>query len=350
MKSVIKVVLFSMFILIVNVCYGNDLFKGDFRFRYQKEQNTGSVDRDRLRIRLRIGSSMRIDDIWSVGFGLATGSDDPRSTNETMDNSSETPDIRLDYAYGEYKGIDNVVLWLGKYIGMKKGTMCFSDLLWDSDIRQEGLGMRFKKGYLLFNSGLLVIDENKSGNDPMMIYFQPAINFNFADNFNVKLFGMYYNSLFVQGYILEHSSGTNTTDTAGLLEYDYDIISSGMEFVMKDIFLPYFAVFGEFVYNLQVNSNNIGYLGGIKIGNAQIKSFGSWQLKYMYRYLERDAWLDIFPDSDALSGKTGIKGHEVEVKLGLSKHVYMGVDVYYSEDMISDNTQKLIQSDMVWKF
>jgi Putative porin len=33
--------------------------------------------------------------------------------------------------------------------------------------------------------------------------------------------------------------------------------------------------------------------------------------------LERDAWLDIFPDSDFLNGETNAKGHEIIVTYGV---------------------------------
>ena len=45
----------------------------------------------------------KLDEEVKVGFGLASGTNDPRSTNQSFTNSFETPDIRLDYAYATYK-------------------------------------------------------------------------------------------------------------------------------------------------------------------------------------------------------------------------------------------------------
>ena len=82
---------------------------GDFRLRYQYEKKKGSntnsgntTERDRGRIRFRLGAETKVNDQTKVLFGLATGGTDPRSTNQTLENSFELKDIRLDYAYAQY--------------------------------------------------------------------------------------------------------------------------------------------------------------------------------------------------------------------------------------------------------
>ena len=47
---------------------------------------------------------------------------------------------------------------------------------------------------------------------------------------------------------------------------------------------------------------------------------------YLYRRLEKDAWIDTLPDSNAFEGKTGIKGHEGKVTFGLTKDTTFGFD------------------------
>ncbi|PIW62643.1 MAG: hypothetical protein COW13_02530, partial [Candidatus Omnitrophica bacterium CG12_big_fil_rev_8_21_14_0_65_50_5] len=77
--------------------------KQDVRLRYQYDERVNSAThRDRARVRYRLGVKADIIDGFKAGAGLASGSSDPRSTNQTLENTFETPDIRMDYAYGEY--------------------------------------------------------------------------------------------------------------------------------------------------------------------------------------------------------------------------------------------------------
>ncbi len=350
MKTLSKTCGVIFLIFFTMTCHGNNLFNGDFRFRYQREDVTGGGTRDRLRIRFRIGKSINIGDVWLIGFGLATGGNDPRSTNETLDNSFETPDIRLDYAYAEYTKINNTRIYLGKYKGIKKSLMIFSDLLWDSDIRPEGIGMKYNMKSIGINTGMFIIDENKQDKDPVLLYIQPTIKVNITNNSKIETFITYYNFMNIVGQTLDYSSGTNTTDSLGNLLYKYNVVHGGFRITLKNTLIPFFSLFGEIAYNTAITTNNIAYLGGIKIGQTKMEKIGDWQIKYMYRYLESDSWLDIFPDSDAFGGSTNITSHEAEIKIGLSKHVYGSLDVYHSQTISANNTQNLAQLDLVWKF
>ncbi len=329
--------------------------KGDFRLRYQWQDN--SHRRERARIRLRLGAVTRLNDNFEVGFGLATGGSDPRSTNVTLDGSFESKDIKLDYAYAEYFGIKGLNMWGGKYKGIKKAIWRPSDLLWDSDLRPEGMGIRFNyhpeynKFSVFTNTGLWILNEISSGDDTMMFYFQPGITWNITEKIGIKTAVAYYDTSSVKGHTLNHSSGTNTIENGGL-KYDYDVWAPSMELEFKNLTesVPYIAFFGDYVDNPDPDDENQGYLMGLKFGHKKIMKFGKWQFKYMYRRLEKDAWLDVFPDSDAYGGRTGIKGHEVEFKFGLAKNLILGLDYYHMEQINLSGEEDLLQVDLVWKF
>ena len=57
---------------------------GDFRYRYERIDAEGSDTRRRNRIRARFNVRADVTDDVEVGFGLATGGDDPVSTNQTL--------------------------------------------------------------------------------------------------------------------------------------------------------------------------------------------------------------------------------------------------------------------------
>ncbi|MCA9401696.1 MAG: putative porin, partial [Candidatus Omnitrophica bacterium] len=113
-------------------------FKGDIRIRHQYERrHNDSEPRNRGRVRLRFGVEADVIEKVKVGFGLATGGTDPRSTNQTFQNTFDSPDIRLDYAYAQYAPIQEVTVVAGKF-PRKDYLWAPTDLLWDGDINPEG--------------------------------------------------------------------------------------------------------------------------------------------------------------------------------------------------------------------
>jgi len=151
----------------------NIKLSGDLRLRYQWEdrKDDDKEDRNRGRFRLRLGAETRLVDEVKVGFGLASGSGDPRSTNVTFENTFEKKNVKIDYAFAEYKPAK----WFS-VIGGKFQNLLYrpSDLLWDTDITPEGAAAKFKHSVLhnlelFFNSGFFILDERSSNKDPFMV-------------------------------------------------------------------------------------------------------------------------------------------------------------------------------------
>ncbi|SVD08518.1 uncharacterized protein METZ01_LOCUS361372, partial [marine metagenome] len=59
---------------------------GDLRARYESFDIDGREDRERSRVRARIAVKARPSDNTEVAIGVATGGDDPVSTNQTLGN------------------------------------------------------------------------------------------------------------------------------------------------------------------------------------------------------------------------------------------------------------------------
>lgn len=113
--------------------------------------------------------------------------------------------------------------------------------------------------------------------------------------------------------------------------FDYDSISVGAELGLNKLLgeiMPYIGLIGEYVHNPDPDDDNNGYLGGIKIGHRKVSRGGQWQATFLYKRLERDAWLDVFPDSDFLGGSTNGEGYEFMVTYGVNKYVTVGLDYY----------------------
>ncbi len=78
-------------------------------------------------------------------------------------------------------------------------------------------------------------------------------------------------------------------------------------------------------------------MAGVKFGAEKLAKWGDWQGQYNYAMLEKDAILDILPDSDRFGGKTGMRAHEMILNFGLSKNTFLGLDYYYAWKIASSH-------------
>jgi len=322
----------------------NVSLKGDLRLRYQTDDrdNDTYASRDRARIRWRLGMESNINPQWLAGFGLCSGGADPRSTNQTLQDTFQSPDARLDYAFVNYKPLEELSLVGGKF---KNSLWEPKDLLWDTDIMPDGLSVVYKPkfgGFLKpwFVSSLYILDEySKDANDPFLFVLQAGIEYKVSDMITIKLSPTYYNFSNLNGNTLDHRSvGNSVKDyTNNRLIYDYDsfTVMGGIVFTISPLKL---SLFGEYV-NSNADKNDSGYLFGLGLGTPKLSKLGDWEFKYNYRKLKRDAWPDALPDSDFYNGATNVKGHEVELTFGLAKNVTIGLDFYKSKpiETITDN-------------
>ena len=324
--------------------------KGDLRLRYQYQDTSGKVPRNRGRFRYRISFSNQVTDFAKVGLRLASGSDDPRSTNQTFQDTFSSKPINIDRAYAELKFFDALKIYAGKTPNELFETW---DLTWDSDINPEGATFFLDLAPFYANASFWILDEySGSSLDPYMVPLQVGIAPKFG-NLYLKAAATGYFFGNVKGNHLDFSSGTNTVDADGNLIYDYNSVEGNLEFgvydLAPDMGIERLAAFGQIIYNW--DPSDIGYLAGFKIGAKKLpERFGQWEFIYNYRYLERDAWLDTFPDSDAFDGETNVKGHEFIFRLGLAKHLELGFDLYYMEQIDGDDDQLLGQADLIFKF
>lgn len=70
------------------------------------------------------------------------------------------------------------------------------------------------------------------------------------------------------------------------------------------------------------NGGNMGWMGRLTVGNREIKHLWDWNVHAGYKYLESDATIDAFADSDFGLGGTNLKGYFLGGNLGLSENVW----------------------------
>lgn len=70
------------------------------------------------------------------------------------------------------------------------------------------------------------------------------------------------------------------------------------------------------------NGGNQGWLGRVTVGDKEIRHLGDWNVHAGYKYLESDATIDAFVDSDFGLGGTNLKGYFLGGNVGLSENVW----------------------------
>ena len=123
---------------------GRFRFNGDVRVRGESffQDVPGFADRNRARIRVRFGFEGKLNEDFTGGVYLATGSlGDPTTTNETLTNNFDRKTIGLDRGYITYNPVAH------KWISLTGGKFAYqwqrTAVTGDPDINPEGFNEKF---------------------------------------------------------------------------------------------------------------------------------------------------------------------------------------------------------------
>jgi len=288
----------------------NVRWQGDFRLRWEDIDDASKDDeRTRARIRARAALIADLPQDVEVGLGIATGGDDPVSTNQTLGGGGSTKDVRLDLAYFKWKPND-WYLGGGKFKNPHYRTFK-SQLIWDGDFRPEGVFGGYQGENFFLTGQYSWIESDSSKDDDEFWSLQGGTSWG---PLNASLGYLYIPT---EGRTAAFDStdcfGNSCSEipgTEGELEYlyDYEVVNASLDasFELGDLPL---AFYGDFIQNQDADDFDTGWILGAKLGKA--KKPGSWQLQYQYEDLEADATLGLITDSDFMGGGTDGKGHKL---------------------------------------
>ncbi len=327
---------------------------GDFRYRYEFIGKEGKEDRHRNRIRLRAGIHAKVNETVDVSAVLATGGEDPVSTNQSIDSQSTTKDIRLDQGYFAWKAIDGLTVKGGKFKNPFYKPVK-SELLWDSDFRPEGLALQYKKDNLFFNGSFFYLEERSKSDDSFLL----AGQFGYSTTLNgakTTIGAGYFGYSNIKGLSLndfdylekEADSFGNSLDDDGKFVNEYEELELFGDVTFKANSIP-ISLFFDYVLNTDAEANDTGYLVGFKVN--KVKKPGSWDFRYTYREIESDAVFGVFTDSDFIGGGTDGTGHELNFGYKIGKGWKL-LASYFMSEVGLDNGQDFdrVQVDFKFKF
>jgi hypothetical protein len=120
---------------------GRFRFNGDVRVRGEDFFQSRLPDRNRARIRVRFGFDGKLNEDFTAGIALATGSlGDPTTTNETFTNFFDRKTIALDRGYITYNPVAH--RWFSATGGKFAYTWQRTSATFDPDLNPEGFNIK----------------------------------------------------------------------------------------------------------------------------------------------------------------------------------------------------------------
>ncbi|MBT9591126.1 MAG: putative porin [Thiobacillus sp.] len=373
-------------------------WEGDFRLRYQGDlfadgnapetffqafgQNVSNTleDRQRERVRLRLGLNANVTGGVDAGIRITTGNtSDPVSTNQTLGNTGNKYSLVLDRAFLKLRPIDDLTLWGGRI----PNPFFSTDLVWDDDLNFEGAAVSYAPGAQepqrvfkpFVTAGvfpLQEIEENAGtqAKDKWLYAAQAGLEWTPSTRARFKLGGAYYQYRNLPGtpnpasgntffnatapqsrqkgnslFNIDNDGNVNTNVWA--LAADYRIANVTLVADFAEFFPVHIIGSFDWARNIGFDQGEIlartgqniepetdGYQAKLTIGYPKISERHEWQAFVGYRYLERDAVLDAFTDSDFHLGGTNHKGFMIGGSYGLYKNTWVSAR-WMSSDEIS---------------
>ena len=340
---------------------------GDFRYRYENIDVEGSDERNRQRVRARANIKADVAEDFEVGFGLATGGDDPVSTNQTLGGGGSSKGVVLNLAYVDWAAAEGLNLLAGKFKNplTRVGKQ---PLMWDGDWTPEGLALTYKRDWYFVNAlGTYLESDSRRGNTN----FSWGAQFGASGEFGgakVKG-GIGYYSIKTAGEETNFGDpadpgdffGNTAVESGGLpcgttpdasctYLYDY-LLTQVFAEAAFDIGDWPTVVFVDWVNNSDPSDNDTGWTIGTRIGQA--KDRGQMQFSYLYADKEADSMLGLLTDSDFGGGGTDNKGHFLQLNYGVNKAWTIGAQYFINETDISSGSRSdynRLMIDFQWKW
>ena len=327
-------------------------------------------DENRVRARLRLGMNAKVNDSLKAGVRLTSGNtSNPVSTNQTLGNTDNRWNLVIDRAYLEYNwvqehlpGHDPQTL---KVTGGRFANPFFhTDMVWDSDVGFEGLAATYSSGYgksswndhyvpsVFATLGGFMIEEtgNTECSDKYLLAAQAGGEWSFydgrsdTDDTKFRIGVAYYNyenleavrnevdsiltDCSAPGYMQKGNSLTQISNIQGEtfpslvgLASDYNIVNVTAEYDYLIGGKLHAILTADYANNIGFDQRDIEARTGTlfqeqtdawhvqaMVGNPKVRRARDWQVFAGYKYIEADAVLDAFNDSDFHLGGTDAKG------------------------------------------
>lgn len=331
-------------------------------------QNTQSNEQ-LWRIRMRLGMLARVTDTLGIGVRLATGNlQSPVTANQVMGNGSAPYQFLIDRAYFKWDPNERLSVTAGR---IANPWFWPTDLVWDEDLNFEGAALSVKPGLSASTSafgtiGAFAIESGgrtptaPNASNKWLYGAQAGVEWHGSSALRAKLAGALFEYTDVEGRPNRDPLAVNANDwtrprfrqkgnSVVDLRFDQSTQAVFSDFGLASRFRvmnlsgeldvgyldPFHVkVSGDFARNIGFNQSEILARTGlliepkinawqfrVTVGSDVLRARHDWQAFLGYRYLERDAVLDGFADSNFFLGGTDTKGYTAGLLYGLDRNV-----------------------------
>jgi len=281
---------------------------GDFRYRHETVNDDAASVRHRHRIRARANVTADVAENMTARFGLSTGGTANDSGNQTLDSGFSRKAIGLDLAYFDWGLTDELNLVVGKMSNPFLRPAGYH-LIYDGDLRTEGLALRYSSGSFFGNASAFWVEERGSDPDSMLFGLQGGYRGTLDNGARLTAGVSYYETTHTQGRapIFTPLNGQgNQLDANGNYLYGFSEIELFGE-LRFDVGGEPLTVFADYVTNTDADAFDEGFAAGAIYRRASAP--GDWTLAYIYQDLEANAVVGAFTDSDFAGGTSDGSGH-----------------------------------------
>lgn len=328
-----------------------------------------NVNRFRFRGAARLAVESDLTDSIKAGMRLSTGNtSDLVSPTQTLDGTAP-------YSFG----IDNLYLRLdektdGKFpwlsaVGGRFNNPWFSptDLIFHKQLTFNGVALTGRLGLgdgsaeqshaFLTLAAMPIQEIALSSRDKWLYGAQLGTRLRFAETQSLRLAVAFYDYKYVEGRrnapysnLLDYTApqffrtGNSVFDIRNNNDITTNLFALASKFHLANVAATYemllgpysLQVTGDAVKNVGFNQTEIlsrtgsaiaprvkGYQGEISFGHPTVLTAGAWRALIGYRYLQRDAVIDAYTDSDFHFGGTDAKGYYVLADYGLANRLWM---------------------------
>jgi len=350
-------------------------------------------DRHRLRARLRLAMDAKITEGTMVGMRISTGNlNDPVSTNQSLGNSFEPYQLVLDRAFIKMESEVKDHTFIG---GRMPNPYISTDLLWDKDLNFDGLVYKYRplqsddmfEEDRVFDAFLTVgafpLEEVElSSDDKWLFGLQSGFNWAFNNQNKLDIVLSYYDysniegernepesnlldytapELLATGNTLHNISNSvaNPNNVLLGLAADYNIVDLLIKYKFSNFSPVNVILTMNYVENIGYDQDevlaraggagllgiyyaadeeagaekNTGYQFKVDVGWPTLNQRGNWRASLAFKYLERDAVLDVYTDSDFRGGGTDVQGYILQGDYAFDNNTWFSLKLISADEI-----------------
>ena len=337
-----------------------------------QQVSSSTEDNASGKVRLRLGLNANVTSKVDVGVRITTGStSNPVSTNQTLGVYDNKYSLVIDRAFVKLTPYDDLTLWGGRL----PNPFFSTDLVWDDDLNFDGVAVSYALGAKepqrefkpFVTAGafpLQTIEQNgyTQAKDKWLFAVQGGLEWVPSTRTRLKAGAAYYDYRNITGIANPLINNTQYDQTEPLFRqkgntlFDIDPSVGGetwalaAEYQIANLtlvadFADYFPI--HIIGSLDMARNlafdraevsakapvgyetsgyDLGadaYLMKLTVGYPKLVEQDEWQAFIGYRYVETDAVLDAFTDSDFHLGGTNAKGFMIGGQYAIYKNTWL---------------------------